>query len=225
MLELATNPFLAQAFRISPDEVLEEHHVPEDVHALLKDGDLTAIQRALAGQVSAIANPWLAEQVPAAGIGVLLWPEFLGEAECRALRGELAGAGDGETEISERAVLDIVAQIGGVAPTIAAHFNVFVTDYERPHFLRHGPGSSSEPTCDNTGDPRQPSHVARRRLTVAVFVDGDGHRGGHLRLFRDGPDTPSWALPGELGLLVAFRATAWHRVGALASFCGPAGAE
>ena len=121
-----------------------------------------------------------------------------------------------------------------IAPEIASFFGDELAEYETPHFIVYEPGDFYRPHRDLYRDVDVPEPMSRRRSAVVVFLndrqgsceDGteatgvaDRFLGGALRLCSHELDDfdPDGAreVPGERGLLVAFRADTWHEVTAV----------
>src|SRR5205085_10386427 len=91
LLDAARDPFLAEALRADLDAAATRYTLPPVAAAALKNRDAAAMGRALGG-VFAPARPSNSEELVRLGIGVFLWPGFLSDAECVALRSEADGA-------------------------------------------------------------------------------------------------------------------------------------
>ncbi len=188
-------------------------------------------------------------------IDVFLRPAFLSDAECADLRAEMDGAPQAEgavretdrpeadsidrsgrsaseCAVSEQTIQSIAQRICRVAPQIAEHFDQALAEYETPHFVVYGPGDFYRSHRDLYSDVVVPEPIARRRLSVVVFLnDGrdandldesgpagttDRYGGGVLRLCsheaHEFASRDAWDVPARRGLLVAFRADTWHEV-------------
>ena len=93
------------------------------------------------------------------------------------------------------------------------HFGLSLTDCERPQFLRYQIGDFFVRHQDGNTKQLDFDHLRIRRISIVVFLN-DGFSGGALTFYDDpsvaAPKT--FALAGETGLLVAFRADTFHEV-------------
>jgi SM-20-related protein len=184
-------------------------------------------------------------------VDALLCPGFLTDSECAGLCAEIdlpprfegsvreaapvadgvdpAGRGASECVVSDETVRDVGDRIGAVAPQLAKHFGQEVGPFEMPHFVADAPGDFDRPHRDIYPEVELPEPLARRRLSVVVFLNDCRTRsepaavgndrqyeGGVLRLCsheRDEFDPRlAWSVPARRGHLVAFRADTWHEV-------------
>ena len=120
-----------------------------------------------------------------------------------------------DCDVSDETTRSIVERVARVAPEVAGHFAMALTQSEVPHFVRYEPGGFYRPHRDIYVDLVLPEPLASRRVSVVVFLNDD-FAGGVLRLCsheagafesRNAIDVAS-----EPGLLVAFRADTWHEV-------------
>jgi SM-20-related protein len=88
------------------------------------------------------------------------------------------------------------------------HFGVSLTDCERPQFLRYKEGDFFVRHQDGNTKQLDFDHLRVRRISIVVFLNKN-FSGGTLK-FSD--SETSFDLPGETGLLVAFRADVFHEV-------------
>ncbi len=102
------------------------------------------------------------------------------------------------------------------------HFGESLTDCERPQFLRYEKGDFFVRHQDGNTKQLDFDHLRIRRISIVVFLNDSSIEpqaacfcGGTLNFYEngasaDGPRT--FGLPGETGLLVAFRADTFHEV-------------
>ncbi len=123
-------------------------------------------------------------------------------------------------------------QLALLIPDLASYFGVQLSGYQEPQFLLYHPGGFFHPHCDNSGDPRQPERIRRRKVCAVLFLNSvstippaesgpsslvnGGFTGGLLNFYYLPPE-PTWEnfclpLAGKSGLLIAFRANAIHQV-------------
>lgn len=134
-------------------------------------------------------------------------------------------AGDrraGECDVGDRTGDAVAARILTVVPELEATFGVRLGEFEAPHFVVYDPGDHYRPHRDRYPDAALPEPLARRRVAVVVLLnDGDGgapdgFAGGELRVGAPEADVFDAAAAETVvagaGLLVAFRAEAWHEV-------------
>jgi SM-20-related protein len=112
-------------------------------------------------------------------------------------------------------------QLIALMPKLEDHFKVSLEKCQGPDFLKYGVGSFYLPHVD--GNPSGPSRVAKRRVSVVVFLNAqlkdpsdNTYCGGSLTFYglMDGPEWAKLAFPleAEKGLLVAFRSDVLHEV-------------
>ena len=101
-------------------------------------------------------------------------------------------------------------------PLLEDHFGQSLTDCERPQFLRYQKGDFFVRHQDGNTKQLDFDHLRVRRIAIVVFLNNfaaepktNCFSGGELK-FYDGPT--AFALLGETGLLVAFRAETFHEV-------------
>jgi SM-20-related protein len=182
-------------------------------------------------------------------------PSFLTAFECLGLCAEMDGAAqvDGsvreadrpdadrvdrtgrsarECQVSDVTIRSITERICQLAPQLREHFHQDLAEYEAPHFVVYGPGDFYRPHRDLYPDVVVAEPIARRRLSVIIFlndaIDADPgeepvgaapmerYLGGALRLCSheaaEFASERAWDVPARQGLLVAFRADTWHEV-------------
>jgi SM-20-related protein len=96
------------------------------------------------------------------------------------------------------------------------HFGHSLTDCERPQFLRYEKGDFFVRHQDGNTKQLDFDHLKIRRISIVVFLNSssDGPEencfcGGALNFY---DENSTFALLGETGLLVAFRADTFHEV-------------
>ena len=100
--------------------------------------------------------------------------------------------------------------------SLETHFALRLTDCEPPQFLRYVKGDFFVRHQDGNTHQLDFDHLRIRRISIVIFLNDfsieprDGCYSGGTLNFYDGPTT--FSLPGETGLLVAFRADTFHEV-------------
>lgn len=111
---------------------------------------------------------------------------------------------------------------------LEAHFDLALTDCERPQFLRYQTGDFFVRHQDGNTEQLEFDHLRVRRISIVVFLndntvqpEANGFSGGSLNFYDPheiGPDGPTaFPLFGETGLLVAFTAETMHEVAPVTS--------
>jgi SM-20-related protein len=129
----------------------------------------------------------------------------------------------GWAQMSEATVSWVKDRFLAVKPQLEAHFDVGLSDCQRPQFLVYGCGGFYHPHTDNTSETDAARYVRERRVSVVTFLNGQSERpgegcfgGGALTFYGllSGPRLKAHGLPlrGEPGLLVAFRSDVFHEV-------------
>jgi predicted 2-oxoglutarate/Fe(II)-dependent dioxygenase YbiX len=93
-------------------------------------------------------------------------------------------------------------------PALEGHFGTSLTGCERPQFLRYEKGDFFVRHQDGNTHQLDFDHLRVRRISIVVFLN-DSFSGGSLNFYD--PAT-TFALTGEPGLLVAFKADTFHEV-------------
>lgn len=168
---------------------------------------------------------------------LFLLRNFLDAATCAHLRTELACAPTTQAPVyiegTEGTIHETVRKTTSLHPAgeiftevhqrlltqtsaLGNHFGMNLVDCERPQFLRYEKGDFFVRHQDGNTHQIDFDHLRIRRISIVVFLNGfsaepqaDCYSGGTLN-FYDGPTM--FALPGETGLLVAFRADTFHEV-------------
>jgi SM-20-related protein len=146
---------------------------------------------------------------------LFLLRDFLDPDSCASLRAELAAAPSTRAPVyiagtegtvhesvrkttslhpSDETIARLRERLFRHKPALERHFGTSLTDCERPQFLRY-----------QTGDF---DHLRARRISIVVFLN-DAYSGGALTFY---DRATTFALTGETGLMVAFRAETFHEV-------------
>ena len=112
-----------------------------------------------------------------------------------------------------------------VKPALEQHFNVSLTDFEKPLFYLYQKGSFFGPhvDCLKAPDTEEYVHAKKRSISVIAFLNRhadtpmSGHYGGGALTLYGLVDQPQWqeyGFPfwGEPGMLIAFRSDVMHEV-------------
>lgn len=116
----------------------------------------------------------------------------------------------------ERKLRELREQVGG-------HFGLSLSDCEPPQFLRYGEGDFFVRHQDGDTDQIEFDHLRVRKVSVVIFLNGgaaessvETFSGGELLIYRSNAETGAgpliFPIPGEPGLLVAFRSDTVHEV-------------
>jgi predicted 2-oxoglutarate/Fe(II)-dependent dioxygenase YbiX len=105
-------------------------------------------------------------------------------------------------------------------PELARRFGVRLSALQRIQFLSYRRGDFFVRHRDASNRPDTEAFIARRKVSVVVFVNSGGssgkgrqYSGGLLKLYAEtGPRPAALILDGEPGLLVAFRSSTLHEV-------------
>jgi SM-20-related protein len=178
-------------------------------------------------------------------LGVFIRRDFLDPNQCAQLCAEMQTAshekgtvghqgtakGTGIVDESVRKVLStelgapaealVRSRLDDLRPDLEKHFQMELTGYSGPHFLRYLPGGFY--TAHNDRSPGAPPNIAARRVSVVIFLNSASeapapgcYGGGALRFHRllSGPnwENCAFSLDAQSGLLVAFDATVLHEV-------------
>jgi SM-20-related protein len=114
-------------------------------------------------------------------------------------------------------------RLQGIKPLLEKHFNLSLTDCQKPLFYVYKKGDFFEIHQDSTDLADAPEFVQQRRVSVVIFLNNKGdddkpgcYSGGALSFYGLIAD-PQWQeygfpLSGEEGLLVAFPSNVLHEV-------------
>ena len=95
-------------------------------------------------------------------------------------------------------------------PLLEEHFGHSLNDCEPPQFLRYEIGDFFVRHQDGNTAQLDFDHLRIRRISIVVFLN-DSFSGGAL-CFYDQTGANNFALHGETGMLVAFKADTFHEV-------------
>ncbi|HYK05890.1 MAG TPA: 2OG-Fe(II) oxygenase [Thermoanaerobaculia bacterium] len=164
-----------------------------------------------------------------AHFNLFLLPNFLDPDSCATLRAELASAPTTRAPVyiegTEGTIHETIRKTASLHPADATlwqiherlsrqksalenHFGTSLTDCERPQFLRYEKGDFFVRHQDGSTHQLDFDHLRVRRISIVVFLN-DSFSGGSLTFYD--PAT-TFALMGEPGLLVAFKADTFHEV-------------
>jgi SM-20-related protein len=126
-------------------------------------------------------------------------------------------------EVSAATAADVGRRLRELRGEIGGHFGLSLTDCEPPQFLRYGEGDFFVRHQDGDTDQIEFDHLRVRKVSVVVFLNGGAPEpseetfgGGELLIYRSDAETGAGPLvfpvPGEAGLLVAFRSDTVHEV-------------
>jgi len=164
-----------------------------------------------------------------ARFNLYLLRNFLDPDSCASLRAELASAPTTKAPVyiegAEGTIHEAVRKTTSLHPSsetlgriherllgqksaLESHFGTTLTDCERPQFLRYETGDFFVRHQDGNTDQYEFDHLRVRRISIVVFLN-DSFSGGSLTFYD--PEA-TFALAGETGLLVAFKAETVHEV-------------
>jgi SM-20-related protein len=160
---------------------------------------------------------------------LFLLRNFLDAGSCATLRAEVAASPATKAPVyiegAEGTIHEAVRKTASLHPSkrtftrlherisrqksaLESHFGATLTDCERPQFLRYETGDFFVRHQDGNTDQHEFDHLRVRRISIVVFLN-DSFSGGALSFY---DATTTFALAGETGLLVAFRAETVHEV-------------
>lgn len=179
---------------------------------------------------------------PAAHFNLFLLRNFLDADTCARLKAELTDSPTTQAPVyiegAEGTIHESVRKTTSLHPSdetfgsvherlltqksaLATHFGLNLTDCERPQFLRYETGDFFVRHQDGNTKQLDFDHLRVRRISIVVFLNNfatepqtNCYSGGLLN-FHDEQGT--YGLPGETGLLVAFRADTMHEVSPVTS--------
>jgi len=164
-----------------------------------------------------------------AHFNLFLLRNFLDPDSCASLRAELASAPTTKAPVyiegTEGTVHETIRKTTSLHPAdqtlrriherlsrqksaLENHFGTSLTDCERPQFLRYEKGDFFVRHQDGNTHQLDFDHLRVRRISIVVFLN-DSFSGGRLNFY---DPTTEFALAGETGLLVAFKADTFHEV-------------
>ena len=126
-------------------------------------------------------------------------------------------------EVSNVTAADVERRLLELRGEIGRHFGLSLTDCEPPQFLRYGVGDFFVRHQDGDTEQIEFDHLRVRKVSVVIFLNGGAPEpseetfgGGELLIYRSDAETGAGSLifpvPGEAGLLVAFRSDTVHEV-------------
>jgi SM-20-related protein len=126
-------------------------------------------------------------------------------------------------EVSAETAAGVERRLFDLREEIGSHFGLSLTNCEPPQFLRYGEGDFFVRHQDGDTDQSEFDHLRVRKVSVVMFLNGGAAEpsaetfgGGELLIYRSDEETGRGALifpvPGESGLLVAFRSDTAHEV-------------
>ena len=124
---------------------------------------------------------------------------------------------------SEEIISEVHDRLLREKPLLEDHFDLTLSDCEKPQFLRYREGDFFVRHQDGNTEQLEFDHLRIRRISIVVFLndssDGaapDTFSGGSLNFYDEdylpGSESRSFSLQGETGLLVAFAADIMHEV-------------
>ena len=126
-------------------------------------------------------------------------------------------------EVSAATAAAVERRLRELRVEIAGHFGLSLTDCEPPQFLLYGEGDFFVKHQDGDTEQSEFDHLRVRKVSVVMFLNGGAAEpseetfgGGELLIYRSDAETGAGPLvfpvPGEAGLLVAFRSDTVHEV-------------
>lgn len=124
-------------------------------------------------------------------------------------------------ELPAATAAEVGRRLRELQPQIGDYFRLSLAGCEPPQFLRYRVGDFFVRHQDGATDQLEFDHLRVRKVSVVVFLNGGAEEplegtfgGGALVIYRAGGETGTVAfpVPGEAGLLVAFRADTLHEV-------------
>ncbi|HEX7312742.1 MAG TPA: 2OG-Fe(II) oxygenase [Pyrinomonadaceae bacterium] len=126
-------------------------------------------------------------------------------------------------EVSAAIAADVERRLRELREEIGGHFDLSLEDCEPPQFLRYGEGDFFVRHQDGDTEQSEFDHLRVRKVSVVLFLNGgatepaeETYVGGELLIYRSHEETGAGAIifpiPGEAGLLVAFRSDTVHEV-------------
>jgi predicted 2-oxoglutarate/Fe(II)-dependent dioxygenase YbiX len=126
-------------------------------------------------------------------------------------------------EVSAATAADVVRRLRELREEIGRHFGLSLAGCEPPQFLRYGAGDFFVRHQDGDTGQIEFDHLRVRKVSVVMFLNGgaaepsgEAFGGGELLIYRSDEETGAgplvFPIPGEAGLLVAFRSDTVHEV-------------
>jgi predicted 2-oxoglutarate/Fe(II)-dependent dioxygenase YbiX len=126
-------------------------------------------------------------------------------------------------EVSAATAADVERRLRELRGEIGDHFGLSLKGCEPPQFLRYVEGDFFVRHQDGDTDQIEFDHLRVRKVSVVIFLNGGADEpsgetfgGGELLIYRANEETGAgplvFPIPGEPGLLVAFRSDTVHEV-------------
>jgi SM-20-related protein len=126
-------------------------------------------------------------------------------------------------EVSATTATEVERRLRKLREEIGGHFGLSLQGCEPPQFLRYGEGDFFVRHQDGDTEQIEFDHLRVRKVSVVIFLNGGAAEpseetfgGGELLIYRSDAETGAGPLifpvPGEAGLLVAFRSDTVHEV-------------
>lgn len=126
-------------------------------------------------------------------------------------------------EVSAAVTADVERRLRELREQIGGHFSLSLNGCEQPQFLRYVEGDFFVRHQDGDAEQMEFDHLRVRKVSVVIFLNGGADEpsdgtfgGGELLIYRAGEETGAgplvFPIPGEPGLLVAFRSDTVHEV-------------
>jgi SM-20-related protein len=126
-------------------------------------------------------------------------------------------------EVPAATAADVERRLRELREELGGHFGLSLTGCEPPQFLRYGEGDFFVRHQDGDTEQIEFDHLRVRQVSVVMFLNGGASEpseetfgGGELLIYRSDAETGAGPLifpvPGEAGLLVAFRSDTVHEV-------------
>lgn len=124
-------------------------------------------------------------------------------------------------EVSAATAADVERRLRELQEEIGGCFGLSLKSCEPPQFLRYVEGDFFIRHQDGDTDQIEFDHLRVRKVSVVIFLNGgadepsvETYGGGELLIYRAGEEAGPvvFPIPGEPGLLVAFRSDTVHEV-------------
>ena len=180
-----------------------------------------------------------------AQLGMLVVPGFFDAALCASLRNEMRSSPTipapildaynqlrvaedqrrtAKALVSEETRAQIMSRLIASRRSLENHFGMVLSNCQPLSFLIYKEGHSFGRHTDSSRDPEAPHWIRRRRVSVSIFLNGEGEQddsqtygGGSLTFYgssthQERTGIPEISLTGEEGLLIGFRSDWAHSV-------------
>lgn len=126
-------------------------------------------------------------------------------------------------EVPAATAADVERRLRELLERVGSHFGLSLKDCEPPQFLRYEEGDFFVRHQDGDTDQIEFDHLRVRKVSVVIFLNRgaaaaavETFGGGELLIYRSNTETGAepliFPIPGEPGLLVAFRSDTVHEV-------------